>query len=110
MAWLRPEEKRRGWTSDSPVECEPEETDPLGKSGHLALLSRRPLQADDAEAAQGQEPGQRGLIVVEDFLVVAGGNVQLGVKRNNDLKWEEGRGGNILLIVEFKSFTCFWVF
>ncbi len=62
-----------------PVECQPEIANPLSKFGHLALLCRSPLQVDDANTTQGQEPGQRGLIVMEDFLVVSSGNAQLGI-------------------------------
>lgn len=62
-----------------PVECQPEIANPLSEFGHLALLCRSPLQVDDANTTQGQEPGQRCLIVMEDFLVVSCGNAQLGI-------------------------------
>lgn len=62
-----------------PVERQPEVADPLSQSGHLALLYRSPPQVHYADAAQGQEPGQRRLIIAEDFLIVCSGDVQIGV-------------------------------
>lgn len=62
-----------------PVECQPEIANPLSQFGHLALLCWSPLQVDDANATQGQQPGQRRLIVTEDFLVVGRGDAELGV-------------------------------
>lgn len=62
-----------------PVESQPEIANPLSEPGDLALLYRSPLQVHDANATQGQEPGQRGFVIVEDFLVVCCGNAQLGV-------------------------------
>lgn len=62
-----------------PVECQPEIANPLSQSGHLASLCRSPPQVDDANTTQGQEPSQRRLIVMEDFLEVGRGDAQLGV-------------------------------
>lgn len=62
-----------------PIECQPQIANPLSESGHMALLCRSPPQVDDANTAQGQEPGQGSLIVMEDFLVVSSGYAQFGV-------------------------------
>ncbi len=62
-----------------PVECHPEIANPLAESGHLALLCWSPLQVGDAKTTQGQQPGQRSLIITEDFLKVRCRDAQLGV-------------------------------
>ena len=64
----------------SPVKCQPEIANSLSESGHLALLCRSPLQVNDANTTQRQEPGERGLIIMEHFLVISCGNAQFGVK------------------------------
>lgn len=62
-----------------PVEGHPQIADPLHQPGHLPLFCRSPPEVDDADATQGQQPGQRRLIVVEDVEEVGCGHLKRGV-------------------------------
>lgn len=91
MALLRVDAvKMDGHHAVLPVERQPQIANPLSQFEYLALLHWSPLQVDHANAAQGREPVERGLIVAEGFLKVSSGNAQLGAPVVT--LWNEGGG------------------